>query len=242
MRRNGWTSLVGMAVLFMVVPADGQSQEGFRAWVRLYDHALLGWLENENRVGELCRDAADPGTCSADHLRPAISVYPLHREADASSPWIGDLVVAAVPGRGFSAHFRAAGSSQSVPFEPDVYLQDWGYGPYFHQTVLAQQGSWFQLPPDPWDEPVWVYQGSEGEGSLIRVQAGDIIEFAGESSYVVEAEPDVLVLRPEQPADMWCEADDPPPLVVTALRRVPRADLSDSVGRLVFRPRYLKGC
>jgi hypothetical protein len=242
MRRHRWAPLLGLAVLVMAVPADAQSRDGFRAWVGLYDPASLGWLENENRIDELCRDAADPGRCHTDQLTPAISVYPLHREADASSPRIGDLVVAAIPGRGFSAHFRPAGSSRAAPFEPDLQLRDWGYGPYFHQTVLAQQGDWFRLPPHPWDGPVWVQRGSDGEDSLIRVQAGDIIELAGDGSYVVAAEPDALVLRPEQPADMWCDAGEPPPIVVTPVRRVSRAELSDAVGRLVFRPRYLKGC
>ncbi len=236
-----WTA-VAMAVLFTFAPSAGQSQEGFRAWVGLYDPSAVGWLENENRIDELCRDADDPGACYEEHLRPAITVYPLHREADASSAWIGDLVVAAVPGRGLSAHFRAAGSGRTISFEPDVYLQDWGYGPYFHQTVLTQRGNWFQLPPDPWDEPVWMYHGRGGEASLIRVHTGDIIERSGEGSYVVEAEPDVLVLRPEQAADMWCEGGDPPSIVMTDPRRVPRAELSDSVGRLLFTPRYLKGC
>ena len=250
---GGWTSVLEFSLSEVrrprtppsgVGPAGpaSRSQEGFRAWVGLYDPGLLGWLENENRIGELCGDAADPGTCYADHLRPAISVYPLHREADASSPLLGELVVAAVPGRGFSAHFRAAGSSRTVPFEPDLYLQDWGYGPYFHQTVVAQEGDWFGLPSDPWDGPAWVHRGSEARDLVMRVHAGDIIEFEGQGSYVVEAESDALVLRREQPADMWCEAGDAPPVVAAPSRRVPRAALSDSVGRLSFRPRYLKGC
>lgn len=89
---------------------------------------------------------------------------------------------------------------------------------------------------------MWLDLGREGQGTLISVGSGDIIELAGHGNYVVEAGPDVLVLRDEQPADMWCEAGDPPPLVVAALRRVSRKDLSDSVGHLVFRPRHLKGC
>ncbi|MEX2530910.1 MAG: hypothetical protein WD960_09060 [Gemmatimonadota bacterium] len=221
---------------------DSVSEEGFRAWVRLFDHAHLGWLENENRIHELCGDAAVLDTCYADHLGPAISVYPLHSEADATSTRVGDLVVAAVPGRGLSAHFRAAGSRSTVPFHPDVHLQDWGYGPYFHQTILMQQGSWFRLPPGPWDEPVWIDRGQEDDGSILRVHAGDIIELAGAGHYVVEAEPDALVLRPEHPADLWCEAGDPPPIAETVARRVPRAELSDSAGRLIFKPRYMKGC
>jgi hypothetical protein len=258
MRRDRWTVLVGMTALFAVVPSNAQAQaqsqsqsqaqsqaqaqEGFRAWVGLYDPVSLGWLENENRIGEFCPDPAAYATCHADRLAPAISIFPLHREASATSSRIGDLLVAAVPGRGLSAHFRAADSRRTVPFEPDVYLQDWGYGPYFHQTVLAQRGSWFKLPAGPWDGSVWIDRGDDGERSLIRVQAGDILELAGEGHYVVEAEPNVLVLRPEQPADLWCEGGDPPAVAVSEPRRVAREALSDSIGRLLFRPRHMKGC
>ena len=243
MRKSAATPLVLTLGLVMLLPLQGRSQEGFRAWVGLYDVDQLAWLENENRIGELCRDASDSARCHSEHMRPAISIYSLHREPRAQSQRVGDLLVVAVPGRGLTAHFRSAGSRQLVAFEPDLFLQDWGYGPYFHQTVLAQQGGWFQLPVGPWDRPVWIHRGSDGgSASIMQIQSGDIIEFGGSGFYVIAAEPDVLVLRVEQPADMWCEEGTPPATIAVETRRVPRADLVDSDGRLVIRPRYPKGC
>lgn len=109
--------------------------------IRSLEIARKGWLENENRLGELCTDSSTLTDCYSEHLAPLVSVYPLHIEPDSSSRRIGDLIVAAVPGRGLSSHFRVAGSRQATPFTPDLYLQDWGYGLYFHQTVAAQSGN-----------------------------------------------------------------------------------------------------
>lgn len=38
-------------------------ETGFRGWVSLIAEGRLGWLENENRLGELCREARDLDTC-----------------------------------------------------------------------------------------------------------------------------------------------------------------------------------
>jgi hypothetical protein len=222
---------------------EARSQEGFRAWVGLYEPAHLGWLENENRIGELCADPSNLDECYREMLGPKVSTYPLHSEPDASSSLIGDVIVVAVPGRPLSAHFRPAGSREGTPFTPDLFLQDWGYGPYFHHTVLAQQGDWFQLPPDPWEQHVWLHRERESESSsVIAVQPEDIIEMNGSSWYVVGAEPDALLLRAEQPGDLWCEPGDPPPTQPAEPTRRSRAELVDSRGHLVFRLKYLKGC
>ncbi|MDH4044795.1 MAG: hypothetical protein OEW06_10075 [Gemmatimonadota bacterium] len=232
--------LLGLAAL----PAtEARAQPGFRAWVGLYDPAHLGRLENENRLGQLCTDSSTLAECYAEQLAPAVAVYPLYAEPDTTSRPIGDLLVVATPGRGLTTHFRAAGARDAVTFTPDLFLQDWGYGPFLHQTISAQQGSWFQLPRRPWDEPVWVYRPSENElGSVTFVQAGDILEMRGAGWYVVAAEPDALVLRPEQRADLWCEEGDPPPLTPADPTRFSRAELLDADGHLVFRLKYLKGC
>ena len=136
--RKGWLVFLG---LLLLAATGANAQNGFRAWVGLYDPAHLGWLENENRFGQLCTDSSTLTDCYSEHLAPLVSVYPLHIEPDSSSRRSGDLIVAAVPGRGLSSHFRVAGSRQATPFTPDLYLQDWGYGLYFHQTVAAQSGN-----------------------------------------------------------------------------------------------------
>ncbi|MCP5056277.1 MAG: hypothetical protein GY937_06055 [bacterium] len=242
MTRAGNATLVLAHLMLLAAPAI-HAQEGFRGWVGLHGSERHGWLENENRIGELCADAADLGACRAEMLAPAVDVYALHAEPNETSPHLGDLLVQATPGRGLTVQFRAAKSGTAVSFVPDVFLQDWGYGPYFHQTIVEQDGDWFQLPPDPWDAPVWLRRGSEtSRPSIIYVQPQDIVEIQGKGFYVVAVEPDALLLRAEQPADLWCREGDPPPLIADEPTRYSRADLVDARGHLIMRPKYMKGC
>lgn len=242
MTRSRNTMLVLTHLILVAAPAI-QAQEGFRGWVGLHNPERHGWLENENRIGELCADSADPAACRAEMLAPAVDVYALHAEPDESSAQIGDLLVQATPGRGLTAQFRAAGAETVISFVPDVFLQDWGYGPYFHQTIVEQEGDWFQLPPDPWEAQVWLRRGNEtSPSSVIYVQPQDIVEIDGKGLYVVAAEPDALLLRAEQPADLWCREGDPPPLIPDEPTRYSRTDLVDARGHLRMRPKYMKGC
>lgn len=241
-----WVDRAHMAVAneFDTAPLEcGPAREGFRAWVGLYDHGQLGWLENENRLDELCADAPRPSECLMEKLSPMVSVYSLYSDPDRASYHVGDLIVVGVPGRPLSALFRAAGSERTVRFEPDLFLPDWGYGPYFHHTFSAAEGDWFLLPPGPWEENVWIHRGHGDEHpDVITLHGGDVIEMDGSSWTVVSTEPDALLLRSEQPADMWCEPGDPPVLAAVEPTRFSRTELSDSLGHLKFRLKYMKGC
>lgn len=222
-----------------------QAQNGFLGWVGLYDPDALGRLENENRWPELCpQDADDFARCHAAAMAPSVSVYPLHREPDAASPRVGDLIVLTVPGRGLSAHYHAAGANEVVHFVPDLYLGDWFYGPYFHQTVVERRGDWFRLPRGPWPSAVWLRRDSDRDTpTTMFVLPGDILEMDGTGWFVVAAEEDALLLRAEQTADMWCEGlDPPPPLEPDEPTRYRRAELLDAEGHLTISPKYMKGC
>ena len=155
--------LVGVLVVGLVLFASAaRSQDGFRAWVGLYEPAHLGWLENENRIDELCAEPSGLDECYAEKLGPAVSVRTLYSGPSHSESRVGDLIVVAVPGRGFSAHFRPVETGQSIPFRPDLFLQDWGYGPYFHHSLSSQQGTGSS------------YRQSRGDrrcGSIVRTQA-----------------------------------------------------------------------
>lgn len=240
-RRPAW-------VLLFAISSSGTpelyGQEPFPAWVGLHGAAPLARLENENRVSEVCAVPETMSRCYVEQLAPAVAAAPLHAGPERGSPVVGELLVVVVPGRGLSAFYRSAESSTApVFFTPDLYMQDWGYGTYFHHTIADQRDDWFELPPGPWAVPVWL-QVPDGAGSdlVIGVQAGDIIEMEGTGWYVVTSARDHLVLRPEQPGDMWCHEGDPPPIEEVETRTVSRAELLDADGHLVFRPKYIKGC
>jgi hypothetical protein len=232
---------VAVTIVSLVLVASVEAQEPFLGWVGIYAPARIGWLENENRIDALCAEARNRDTCRSDMLRPAVDTFVVYAGPDEGTERRGAIVVETVPGRGLSAAFRAAEADTSIRFAPDVYLQDWGYGPYFHQTVTQRTGEWFQLPPSPWPEAVWV-RIADHDGSLLHVHTGDIVELDGEGMYVVATEADAVQLRREQPADLWCREGDPPPLVEDVPTRYSRAQLLDDDGHLRIRPKYMKGC
>lgn len=218
-------------------------QTGFRGWISLVAEGRVGWLENENRLDELCREGGDLNACHRAHLAPAIDVYSLRTDPDSSSEVVGELIVTAVPGRGLASYYRAASATQAVLFTPDVFLQDWGYGPpYFHQTFLEERDGWYRLPIDPWNTPVWLDGNAVGGLFELRLRAGDIIELGGQGFYVLDTAERALSVRPEQDADMWCEAGDPPPLRPAEPRLLEWRDLVDDRGHLLVSPKYMKGC
>jgi hypothetical protein len=218
-------------------------ETGFRGWISLVAEGRVGWLENENLLRELCREDGDLDVCYRTHLAPAIDVYSLRTRPDSSSDVVGELIVTAVPGRGLASYYRATSATQAVLFTADVFLQDWGYGPpYFHQTFFEERDGWYALPADPWNTPVWLDGTAVGGLSELRLQAGDIIEFGGQGFYVLQTTERTLSVRPEQDADMWCEAGDPPPLRPAESRLLEWLDLVDDRGHLLLSPKYMKGC
>ncbi|NNF29256.1 MAG: hypothetical protein HKN73_18670 [Gemmatimonadetes bacterium] len=233
----------GILALLSGDVTEGAAQEtGFRGWVSLLSDGRAGWLENENRIGDLCRDAEDLGACYGTHLAPAVDIYDLRPSPDSSAEVLGQIVVAAVPGRGLTSHYRPAGEGRAMAFTTDVYLKDWGYGPpFFHQTFLEERAGWYLLPADPWERPVWLDGNAPGLAEL-RISTGEIIELRGEGFLVLEATPRSLTMRPEQDADMWCQEGDPPPLRETAPRLMDWDELVDERGHLLIRPKYMKGC
>jgi hypothetical protein len=145
------------------VPAD-------LGWVGLYNNQLIEWLENENRLDELCAQFAgrtdQRDRCRLEKLEPRPYVVPLRAAPSASSRWVGSLLLLATPGKGL--HFFYAGQGGGLPreFTPDLHLQDWGYGPYFHQTYLERRGDWFLLPEDPFPMNTWT--SAKRRTSLVR--------------------------------------------------------------------------
>jgi len=65
---------------------------------------------------------------------------------------------------------------------------------------------------------------------------------SGSSWNVLAAEPDALLVRAEQPADLWCQEGDPPAVTPSDSIRFSRAELLDSDGHLALWLKYLKGC
>lgn len=217
------------------------------AWLGLFSDELTRWLENENRMSEICtarEHSEEWHACRTAKLQPMVEVFPVHAEPRAASRRLGEVVVAAIPGKGLNA-FASAGGGTPVPFTPDLYDPDWGYGPWFHQTVLARRGTWFRLAL-PTIGAGWLdlrrYVQQEVADRVRRLETGDIVSVPDGDMVFLGMEDGAVRFRPEQEADMWCEGGEPPALSPWQARRIPMERLRDADGRLRMRFKYTRGC
>lgn len=234
-------------------PAAEQRQEPLSselAWIGLYNQELLDWLENENRLDTLCPTdaaAAAQAECRDEKRQPKAAVIPLHAEPRADAQRLGEILVVAVPGKGFTAF--ASANRRVERFTPDLYDRDWGYGPFFHQTTLGRRGTWFRVPVPSagrvWiDAAAWTDAGAldATDGVLRTLRAGDIVTTPTGDVVVLAVGDGVLRARAEQDADMWCRPGDPPARVDGPEIRMPFAELFDAGGHLQVRIKYTRGC
>jgi hypothetical protein len=239
-----WGSVVFMLTA-TTVPGQRREPPPEPGWVGLYSRALIDWLENENQLKRLCPDnpmnTYDAERCR-DQKRAALPfLVPLYSGPVRAAATRGAILLVATPGR--SLRFFHSSPNGGVPkeFEPDLNMQDWGYGPYFHQTYLARKGDWFELPEDPFPPGTWFNAADLGEPANVMLLGG-LVEGPLGSLMILEVGRDVVRARSEQAADMWCEAGDPPPLKPWTEIRIPIAELYDKRGHLVLSPSYMKGC
>ena len=130
------------------------------AWIGLYNNQLIEWLENENRLGDLCAEflgrADARERCRAEKLQPRPYIVVLRSGPAASAASNGSLSLVATPGKGLQFFYVPTNGGAPREFAPDLNLQDWGYGPYYHETFLERRGDWFLLPEDPFPAGTWL--------------------------------------------------------------------------------------
>ena len=238
---------IGVITYAANVMAERPTVRAKPAWLGLYTPALIGWLENANRINALCAHTAAGSSqrdeCRVEMLEPRQYEIKLHAEPHASAGAIGTIVVEATPGSGLRAFFRPTTGAPATEFVPDLFDVDWGYGPYFHQTLLEQRGPWFLLPADPLPRPAWVNLREFGDDANLRpVEVGDIVTGPLGDLFVLGVETGSLRARPEQQADMWCEGDDPPPLNPHTEVLIPPDELYSKSGHLLVKIKYTRGC
>lgn len=239
-----------VAVLTAGAGLRAQEPEPERGWLGLYTPDLVRALENANRLDELCPQRAHSlewHACRDEALAPRVLHIPVKDAPSAGAPVVGSIVVVALPGVRVSALAVKGPAGTGEPFVPDEFDVDWGYGPYFHQSFLERRGTWFRLPPRPFARDVWVDVSGWGPAETLfpdvrAVEPASIYESPQGDVFVVRVEPGGLVVRPEQEADMWCEAGDPPPIAPAPERRLSWQDVSDADGHLLLHRKYKRGC
>jgi hypothetical protein len=154
---------------------------------------------------------------------------------------VGSLLLLATPGQKLQFFYVGPTGGLPLEFAPDLNMQDWGYGPYFHQTYLERRADWFLLPEGPFPPNTWFNARDLGDEPHV-LEADGIVDSPKGSLVILAVERDVIRARPEQPADMWCEVGSPPPLLPWTEIRIPRRDLYSRTGHLLISPAYMKGC
>lgn len=246
---NQLAALFGCSVLLLApgAVAERPTPRTNPGWVGLYTSALIGWLENENRLNSICAHTT-PGSrqreqCQRDTLEPRLYETTLRSEPRASATPAGTIVIKATPGRGLRAFYRSAPGAATAQFIPDLYDFDWRYGPYFHQTFLDRRESWFLLPATPLPQPAWIDLSEFGGSANLRLlQIEDIIRTPIGDVVVLNVEVGAVTVRPEQEADMWCEEGDPPSLQPYEEIVIHTQDLYSESGHLLVDIKYTRGC
>jgi hypothetical protein len=215
------------------------------AWIGLYSNPMIEWLDNENRLDELCPDI--PGSadervrCRIEKLQPKPYIVVLRAAANASAVSPGSLLLVAAPGAGLQFFYVPTRGGAPRKFSPDLNLDDWGYGPYYHQTFLDRRGDWFLLPEDPFPAGTWL-NARDLDDELHILPVEGIVSSPRGNLVVLGIDRDTLRARPEQPSDIWCQSSAPPPLQPWSELRIPRAELYSRTGHLLVSPAHMKGC
>jgi hypothetical protein len=223
-------------------------------WVRLLKTEWLGSLENLNKIDELCPPALPPEevkACKDKNLAPQTYAFPIYFFPDPNGAKLGTLRVTAVPGQPLKINFQKVRSKTLVEFKPDLYLEDWGYGPpYFHQTVLDKKDHWLFIPL--LGERGWingevfistaVVKEAAEQDLFLGLELDKIYSLGNESLKIMELKEKSFTYRPEQPADLWCGSGEPPAVQEVPLKELKYSDLYDDEAHLKIKLKYMKGC
>ncbi len=210
-------------------------------WLGLFHWDLIAWLDNPHRQKDMCPDSKPE--CLAKAKKEKVLTLELYAEPDKNSTLIGNLVIIALPGKGLHHAFKPVGK-EAKTFKPDWYDSAWTYGPFYHQSITAQQEQWFQLPPNPFPQAVWLdatpLKGKRGF-PVATLDDHKVYLLDGEGVVIEQIEEDSVTLRPEQPIDMPCEGDEDP-LEEGTEKHIPYADILDTDGHFKLKPKYMRGC
>jgi hypothetical protein len=173
-------------------------------------------------------------------------------ETGNAAPQTDDIPVFDKPGGTIIAHLQITYARETgltgvlvhegkiYPYTPAVYDSDWGYGPWFHATILDFESPDWKLIALPEITSGWVEL--PGAESVAMTDFEQVYTYKGGNVLIIKSNENGLTFRDEQEADMWCEAGNPPPLKDFSIRLVPQAGFYDKGCNLLIAPTYTRGC
>lgn len=209
-------------------------------WVGLFNNEMIVWLENENTFFVNRRvDITETMNRQDPLLQPKSWFLDVKEQPRKESKSLGRIAIHAMPGEGLTASFLPIGSDKPVAFTPDIYCSDWGYGPYFHQTVLQRRGSWFQLPKMPFPRPVWInLEELSDPPHVLPVTTGEVYTLGNENIVVVDSDDEAVIVREEDDSDTDYDKQLPQQFKT---RRIPYGLLFRKDAHLRLKFAYIRG-
>ena len=219
------------------------------AWIGLYNSEMVDWLEKKTNPP---RDEKKPDPHALPWRQFSVDSYkydsqcilllPVFKAPSANSERMGYILLAPQPPKGLWAYFIPEATGIAMSFLPDLYDVDWGYGPWFHQTILEKSGNWIKLPKKPFPEPVWLDSSKLAQKPDVKeVMLGEIYLLGDESILILDFDDTGIIVRPEQEADFCC-CTDPPAIQPFTSRHIPYTDLFDKDGHLKLDYKYKRAC
>ncbi len=209
--------------------------------VSLWNNEAASTLENLNQIDTLCSSENYSAACLEKSLSPSSKALPVYHSPEDAQPF-GAFLIRYMPGEGGNAAYiplpNNGGNIATVTL--DEFDNDWGYGPYFHQTMLDEKNGWYNIAvPDSPTKTGWIQLSHP---DILSFSKGDAVSFNGKPYTILETNKDIVRLRDEQPADMWCDAGTPPPLKKFTPITVPMTELYDEGCHLRMKKSYTRGC
>lgn len=247
--------LIILLSLSLISPAQSPAMEeteetehsniGQLGWVGLWNSEMVRWAENANQIYKLCPKSMDEELykkCREQNLSKKTWKIPAFKNPKNTSPKLGEILITVQPGSSFIAAFKDSKNNIS-DFEPDLFDTDWGYGPFFHQTILQKNGNWIMLPIQSLPTPVWINpKESIKHTDYITVTKNSVYTLNSESIVITKISGDTIFYRSEQESDMWCDAGDPPKLKKSKVQKINIKQLYNSQKQLKLDIKYKRGC
>lgn len=214
-------------------------------WVGLWNSEMVNWAENANQIYKLCPKSMNQEAykkCREKNLSKKTWTIPAFKNPNNKSPKVGEILITVKPGSSFIASFKN-NSEDITDFEPDLFDQDWGYGPFFHQTIIEKNGTWIKLPIPSLPTPIWINPKESIKNSdNITVTKNSVYILNSESIVITKISGNTVFYRSEQESDMWCDAGEQPKLKTSKVQKINIKQLYDKQKHLKLDIKYKRGC
>ena len=242
-------SRIILLAIFLLLPISTLAAEARElssiGWGGLWNEEMIEWAENGNRIYKLCPKSMSKDSyekCRKNQLAKKTWIIQTYKSPGKTSEKVGEILITVKPGSSFIASFKD-NKGEIKDFEPDLYDQDWGYGPFFHQTILDRKQYWIKIPIISLDTPVWINPRDDIKYlDIITITEGVVYMLDSESIVITKIEGDTLSFRIEQQSDMWCDAGTPPKLDASEPKKINIEQLYDNNKHLKLDIKYKRGC